>query len=157
MYRAQIKKWTAKAKEPPRLKPEQWNMAGVLSVVLLVMAICQLVSFTSFKKVLLSLGLDAPTAWALGLILVEIWAAVAFYRVKLDPLFRLVGLGMALAVAGFWFILNIQAVSNGLRVPNSGFFGRYLAQIPGWLTLAEAFVFLIATLYVVDMIKNRGK
>ncbi len=160
MYVAQIKKWSAKkakAPEPPRLNQNQWNVAGTLSVVLVVMGICQAVSFSSFKRVLTGLGLDAPTAWAIALILAEVWAATAFYRIKLDPRFRLAGLGLALAIAGFWFVLNVQAVSNDLRIPNSGFFGRYIAQAPSGWTLLEASLFLGATLYIVDMIKNRGK
>ncbi len=38
---------------------------------------------------------------------------------------------------------------------NSGFFGRFLAQQPGWWTAIEASILLFAVIYNVSLLYNR--
>lgn len=140
----------------PRLNDKQWSNVSVLGVLLLAMAVLQLVSFNDFKGVLETIGLGGPTAWAIGLIVAEAWAAVSFFKVRLPSAFRLVGETLAVAVAGFWFIENLQLIAGGATASmvNSGYFGRYLMQSPGWWTAIEASILLLWTIYAVNLTKN---
>ncbi len=142
----------------PRLEDKQWNSISLLGLVLLVMALTQLVSFSAFKDILAVIGLGKPAAWAVGLIIAEVWAASTFFKVRLSSAFRLVGSGLALLVAGFWFVETVRqaAMSPDMASPvsNVGYFGRFLAQQPGWWTIIEVTILLFYTLYAVDLTKN---
>ncbi len=138
----------------PRLSDQQWNGVSLLGIVLLVMAACQLVTFTDFKTTLETIGLGGPAVWAVALIIAEVWAAATFFKVRLSSAFRLVGGLLAILAAGFWFIENLHMISGGATFANSGYFGRYLAQTPGWWTVLEVTVLLFWTVYAVNLTKN---
>lgn len=139
----------------PKLSDRQWGNVNLLGVVLVVMAVCQLVTFNDFKDVLNAIGLGGPTAWAISLIVAELWAAVTFFKVRLSSAFRLIGSLLAILVAGFWFVENLHLISAGASsAANSGFFGRYLEQAPGWWTAVEVTVLLFWTVYAVNLTKN---
>ncbi len=140
----------------PKLSDQQWNNVSVLGIVLLVMAVSQLVSFNDFKGVLDGIGLGGPAAWAVAIIAAEVWAAATFFKVRLSGAFRLVGSLLAVLVAGFWFVENLYLIagSSAGTVSNSGFFGQYLAQAPGWWTVLEVTVLLFWTVYAVNLTKN---
>jgi hypothetical protein len=150
--------WPVKAVDPPALTKTEWILAAVPAVVLLVAAILQLISFSDFTDALSAMGLPGPTAWAVCIILAELWGAAGFFKWRLSTGFRLVSHALAVAVAGFWFIENLQLVSNGLgaQLDNSGFFGRFLAQKPGWWTVAEVTVFLFLVVYKVGLLQNNA-
>jgi hypothetical protein len=151
--------WPVKAVAPPNISNREWVVAGIVGVIFLAMAILQLVSFSDFVDNLSAMGLPGPTAWAVCLISAELWAAAGFFKWRLSIGFRLVSYTMAVVVAGFWFIENLQLVSNGIgeQLDNSGFFGRFLAQQPGWWTVIEASVFLFVVLYKVALLRNNQR
>lgn len=153
--RSQSKSWSVAAMQPPTLRDQQWNMVSLLGILLIAMAVTQVVSFTDFKSWLAAAGLSGPTAWAIGIIIAEVWAAIGFFKIRLSYLFRVISAGLALVVSGFWFILNLQLISNGTAdtLGNSGFFGRFLAQTPGWWTVLEVTVVLFWTLYALGLFK----
>ena len=150
------KKWSEMV-PPPRLTDRQWSNVSVLGVVLLVMAAAQLIGFSEFRSWFVDINVGPETAWAVGLIAAEVWAGLSFLKLRLTSAFRLVGTGLALAVAGFWFVENLQLISGGAAstLTNSGFFGKYFAQAPGWWTAIEASVLVLWTLYAVNLVKNK--
>lgn len=142
----------------PKLSDRDWSGVNLLGLVLIVMAICQLITFTDFKGWLNTIGLGGPAVWAVVLIIAEVWAGVSFMKVRLASAFRMVGLLLAVLVAGFWTVENLQLISGGAAglLPNSGFFGRYLMQSPGWWTAIETTILLYWTIYAVDKVKNKS-
>jgi hypothetical protein len=148
--------WPVKAVNPPALSTKEWVLAGILGAIFLAMAILQLISFADFTDILGAMGLPGPTAWAVCIILAELWGAAGFFKWRLSVGFRLVSYTMAVVAAGFWFVENLQLLSNGVgqTLDNSGFFGRFLAQQPGWWTVVEVSVFLFAVLYKVAHLRN---
>jgi hypothetical protein len=145
--------WPVKAVDPPALGRAQWIWAGIPGVVLLVAAVLQLVSFADFRDALSDMGLPGPTAWAVAVIVAELWGAASLFKLRLSVGFRLVSYTMALAAALFWFVENLQLISNGVggQLNNSGFFGRFLTQKPGWWTVIEVTVLLFWVIYAVEL------
>lgn len=144
--------WKVETTDPPILAREEWLVANGLGVLFIVMAVLQLISFDSFKNILDSLGVSGPRAWAFGIILAELFAAVGFFRLRLSYLARVVSAGLAILVSGFWFILNLQAITGvGSQAASSGLFGKYLNQTPGWWTVLEVTVLLFWTMYAVAL------
>lgn len=139
---------------PPKLDARKWNGLNLLGALFLVMALGQLLGFNEFKGWFSAVGLSPESTWAGALILAEIWAGLSFMRLRLAPAFRLVGHGLGLLVAGFWFIENLNQVTASATVANSGFFGKYLVMAPGWWTVLEVTIFLYYTIYAVDTLKN---
>lgn len=150
--RVQYKGW-AQASDPAKLTNQQWNVAGLLGVIFIVMAVLQIIGFSDFKGWFKAIGFSGPAVWAVVLILAELWAAVAMFKVRLSMGFRTLSAWLAVLVAGFWFIENLRLVSeakSGL-LQNSGFFGKYLPQSPGWWTVIEATIFLFWVIYAVRL------
>lgn len=148
--------WPVKAVDAPKLSNAQWALAAVPGVLLLVAAILQLISFADFRDNLGAMGLPGPTVWAICVIIAELWGAAGFFRLRLSYGFRLVSYGMAVLAAGFWFVENLQLTSNGVgeQLSNSGFFGRFLAQSPGWWTVVEVSIFLFLVVYKVGLLRD---
>jgi len=157
MIRGKLKTWPPKAVDPPKLTDQQWNLMGLLGSVFFVMAILQLISFTYFTDWLKQIGLGAPSVWAAALIMAELWASASFFKLRLSPGFRIVSLSLAVLVSGFWFIQNLRLVSNGASgyLTGSGFFGRFLQQPPGWLTVFETSLLLFFTIFAVNLSKEK--
>jgi hypothetical protein len=151
--------WPVKAVDPPQLTTKHWLVAAVPSFGLLLAAILQLVSFNDFKEVLNSQGLPGSTAWAVVIIFAELWGAAGFLKWRLSVGFRLVSYAMAVAAALFWFIHNLQLVASGAadHLDNSGFFGSYLAQQPGWWTVLEVSIFLFWVIYEIAFLRDHSK
>lgn len=149
---AQISGWT-KTVNPPKLSTTQWNVAGLLGVVFVVMAVLQAIGFSDFKDWLDAIGLGSPATWAVGLIIAELLAAVGLFRLKLPKIVAMLSALAAILVAGFWFIENIRLVSQAAsgELTNSGFFGKFLHQSPGWWTVIEVTVFLFWVIYSVQL------
>jgi len=148
--------WPVKAVDPPKVSSAEWGWAAVPGIILAVMAVLQIVSFADFRDLLDEMGLPGPTAWAVCAIVAELWGAVGFFKLRLSASFRLVSYTMAVLAAGFWFILNLQLVSNGMaaELDNSGFFGRFLAQQPGWWTVLEVTLLLWLVVYNVGLLRD---
>ena len=145
---AQLKGWTEMV-DPPKLTIRQWNIAGLAGVVLIVAAILQAIGFGDFRDWLESIGFGSPAVWAVGIIVAELWAAAGFFKLPLMTGFRMIGALLAILVAGFWFIQNLRLVSEGAagELANSGFFGKFLQQSPGWWTVIEVTALLLLVVY----------
>ena len=145
--------WQVPMSDPPALTSRQWAIMNVLGLIFLVMAIFQLLSISDFRDGLANLGIAEPGFWAVAIILGEFWAAASFFKLRLSYAFRLMSGAAALLVAGFWFVANIQVLANGFgdALASSYFFGGYLNQAPGWLTVIEASLLLFATLYAANL------
>jgi hypothetical protein len=155
--KVQKKGWPVKASAPPKLSNTRWSLSGVVGVILLAMAVLQLISFADFRDALETSGLSAPTAWAVCIIVAELWGSVGFFKIPLSSLFRQISYVMAVLAAGFWFIYNIQLVTGNTEfsaVTNSAFFGRFLQQTPGWWTVIEATALLFAVVYKVGLLRD---
>lgn len=152
--KVQAKGWPVKAVDAPKVSNRSWMGAGVLGVVFIAMAVLQLVSFSDFKDDLDALGLAGPSTWAVLIILAEFWGAAGFFKLRLSRGFRTVSYGLAVLVAGFWFLANVQATANGLAAHSSGFFGRFLNQTPGWWSVIEVTIFLFWVLSEVSALYN---
>jgi hypothetical protein len=148
--------WPVKAVAPPLLTTRQWAAAAVPGLVLLAAAITQLVSFTDFVDALRAMGLPAPTAWAVCIIVAELWGAAGFFKWRLSVGFRLVSNALAVAAGLFWFVESLQLVANdvGAQLNNSGYFGRFLAQSPGWWTVVESTLLLLWIVYEVGIMRD---
>jgi hypothetical protein len=149
---AQFKGWTQMA-DPPKLTSTQWNIAGLTGIILIVMAILQLIGFGDFKDWLGSIGLSSPAVWAVCLVIAELVGALAFFKLPILGGVRLLSGALAVLVAGFWFIQNLRLVSDGAsgQLANSGYFGKFLNQAPGWWTVIEATAFLALVVYSVSL------
>jgi hypothetical protein len=145
--------WKVPITSPPMLTKQQWDLANLLAVVLIIMAVLQLISFADFRDGLATMGLSAPSIWAVVVILAELWAAAGFFRWRLSYGFRLGSTFLAVAVAAFWFIVQAQTLSNGAaEIMHSSFlFGHYLNQTPGWWTLAEVTALLFLSLFITSL------
>jgi hypothetical protein len=148
--------WPVKAVAPPVLTKTQWVLVAVPGIVLFVAAILQLASFADFVDALRSMGLPGPTAWAVCLIVAELWGAAGFFMWRLSIGFRLVAYTMALAAALFWFIESVQLVTNnvGSKLDSNGFFGSFLNQKPGCWTVLEATILLFWIIYSIGLMRD---
>jgi hypothetical protein len=154
----QLKGWAQMA-DPPRLTTREWNVAGLVGVVLIVTALLQAIGFGDFRDWLESIGLGSPAVWAVGIIVAEVWAAVGFFKLPLMNGFRMISSLLAILVAGFWFVQNLRLISEGAagELSNSGFFGGFLKQSPGWWTVIEVTVFLILVTYSLRLTSGWSK
>lgn len=144
--------WDVGTVDPPILTSMEWLFCNLLGVVFMAMAILQLISFSDFRDILTSLGVEPSGTWAAAVIFAEIFAAAGLFRLRLSYLFRAFSASLALLASGFWFVTTTQAVSGGLdKLPSTGFFGRFLNQQPGWLTVIEAALLLLFSMYGVAL------
>ena len=147
--------WSGGAKVPS-LTAMNWNVMAIPAAVLAVMAILQIISFNEFKDWLQSIRIGWPTAVAVGIIVAELWGALSLLRIPMPPVLRFIGVALAILVTGFWFIETLYlATSTAGQLPNSGYFGKYLAQSPGWWTVLEATVMLFLIVYAAELLKWR--
>lgn len=138
----------------PAINTTAWNILAIPAAVFFVMAILQAISFTAFKNYLDGQRIGIPTVTGILIIIAGFWAALSLLRIPLPYVFRSFGILLALLVAGFWFIENLFFTTNsGGQLPNSGFFGRYLAQSPGWWTVLEVSIMLFLVVYAARLLK----
>lgn len=143
----------------PNLSQRQWNMLAVPAIVLAVMAILQIISFGKFKDWLDEIRVGWPAAVAVAIIICELWGAISFLQISMSSVVRRVGVWLAILVTGFWFYENLQLASSGGagQLPNSGFFGNYLKQSPGWWTILEIAILFFWVLYAAETLKRAGR
>ncbi|MBI2285602.1 hypothetical protein HYU82_02155 [Candidatus Saccharibacteria bacterium] len=155
---AQLKGWTEMT-DPPKLSTREWNITGLVGVVLIVMAVLQVIGFGDFRDWLESIGLGSPAVWAVGIIVAELWAAVGFFKLPVMTGFRMVSGLLAILVAGFWFVQNLRLVSEGAagELSSSGLFGKFLEQSPGWWTVIEVSALLFLVAYGVNLASGWSK
>lgn len=144
--------------DKPELNQNQWNVLAVPAIVLAVAAVLQIISFGHFKDWLDGIGVGGPAVVAVILIIAELWGAVSLLQVGIGRAWRWVGLTLAVLVSGFWFLENITQTTNGniTLAPNSGFFGRYLMQAPGWWTVVEVSILFFWVVYAAELLKWRS-
>ena len=143
----------------PELSSMSWNLLAIPAAILAVMAILQIVGFSSFHDWLNGIGVGWSTAVAVVLIIAELWGAVSLLRVPMSAMMRFLGISLAVLASGFWFVENLKLVTNSPAgaLPNSGFFGKYLTQNPGWWTVIEATIVLFWLVYAAELLKKTGK
>lgn len=141
----------------PELNQRHWSLLAVPAVVLLVMALLQLISFGKFKDWLDSIKVGWPAVVAVLVIIAELWGAVSLTKLNMNQGLRFFGVAAAVLVAGFWFVENAQLLVNGgyQDLHNSGFFGNFLRQTPGWWTMVEASLLLFWIVYAAELLKWR--
>ncbi len=108
--------WPVKPVAPPKLSDMEWALSSLVGLILIVMAVLQLTSFGDFRDLLDKMGLPGASAWAFFIILAELWGSIGFFKIPLSPAFRLVSYTLAVAVSGFWFVQNLQLISNGMSI-----------------------------------------
>lgn len=152
----QLAKWAIESKKPPKLEEQQWNLIGLLGIVFLIMALLQLWSFTNFKDWLSASGMSGAASWAVLIILFELLAAIGLFKVGLSYMARVVTVCAVVLASGFWFIDTIRLVSGSYVdiLKNSGFFGRFIQQTPGWWTIIEVTLLLTWSMYAVGLFKD---
>lgn len=140
----------------PEVDQSRWSLMAIPAAVLAVMAILQIISFGHFKDWLDEVRIGWSAGVAVILIIAELWGAVSLLRVPLNAAFRYIGIVLAVLVSGFWFVENLQLAANGGagQLPNSGFFGKYLAQSPGWWTVLEVTIMLFWVIYSAELFKR---
>ena len=151
-----LKRSATHATGPPNLGRQHSGMVNLLGLVFVAMAICQLISFNEFEIILALGGLSSDMPWAIMLILAELLAAVGFFRLHISHMLRVSSAISALDVSGFWFILNVKLISEGMAglLPNIGFFGDFLAQSPGWWTTVETTILFLWVVYALDLMRS---
>ena len=133
----------------------QFDMSMLLAVVLLVMALLQIVSFSAFSDWFSAIGYSNGSSYAILVIILEILGALGFVRLALPSIVRTVSRICAVLAAGFWFITSIRLVTDSMsQVSSSGFFGKYLTQAPSWWTVFEATLLMLWTLYALEATKQ---
>ena len=144
--------------ELPELSQSEWNVMAIPAAVLAVMGILQLISFGKFKDWLDAVGVGWPAVVAVLLIVSELLGAVSMLRVPMSATVRKTGLVLAVLATGFWFLKNIQLVNSGGADAsgNSGFFGKYLTQAPGWWTVIEITILLALVIYAVKAFRREN-
>jgi hypothetical protein len=148
--------WKVPLTKPAKLTKEQWSLANVLGFLLVVMAVLQLVSVADFRDGLAVMGLHAPSLWVIVIILCELWAAAGFFKWTLSYGFRYASTTAAIFVAGFWFLMQMQIFANGSAdiMGSSYFFGRFLNQSPGWLTVVETVLVFGAIIFTASLTRT---
>lgn len=157
-YRDYRSNWSGGDKTPG-LSPARWNVLAVPAAVLVVMAILQVISFGKFKDFLDNIHIGWPVAVAIVIIIAELWGAVSLLRVPMGAMLRFLGIALAVIVVGFWFIENLYLVtSEGAKaLQNSGYFGKYLSQTPGWWSVIEITIMLFWVVYAAELLKWRAE
>jgi uncharacterized integral membrane protein len=143
--------------QKPNISQTQWYVLAVPAIVLLLMAVLQIISFGKFKDWLTEIRVGWPAAAAVLIILAEILGAISLTQINMDRTLRFIGVSLAVLVSGFWFVENLQLASSGGagQLPNSGFFGNFLTQSPGWWTIMEVTILLFWVIYAAELLKNR--
>ncbi len=141
----------------PELTQMHWNLLAIPAAVLAVMAVLQIASFGTFKDLLNMAGIGWAVGTAVILIILELWGALSLLRIPMNRMWRFLGLSLAVLAVGFWFVENLYFVTSNLAMTlgNSGYFGKYLAQTPGWWSVVEASIMLFWLVYAAELIKWR--
>lgn len=155
-YRDYRSNWSG-GNNVPGLSPAGWNALAVPAAVLFVMAVLQVIGFGKFKDFLDTINVGWPVVVGIVVIIAEVWGAVSLLRVPMGGMLRFLGVALAVLVVGFWFIENLYLVtSEGARaLQNSGYFGKYLSQTPGWWTVIEVSALLFWVVYAAELLKWR--
>jgi hypothetical protein len=144
--------------DKPDLGQKHWLLLAIPAVVLLAMAILQAVSFGKFKNWLEEIRIGWPAVVAVAVILAELWGAASLLQVSWPRAVRYIGLTLAVLVSFFWFVENLTLAANGGagQLQNSGFFGSYLTQSPGWWTILAVSVLLFWVVYAAELLNWSG-
>jgi hypothetical protein len=149
-------KWPVKVSALPKLSSKQWLISQTLGVILLVMAVAQLMSFSKFADSLTALDFSIAKAGAAAILFFEFWAAISFLKLKQSRGFRTAGNCFAIIVALFWFIDACRAAAESAEGSAMGtnFFGNYLSMSAGWNAVIEATVFAALVGYTLVAIRS---
>jgi hypothetical protein len=156
--------WPVRSEPPPVLTNHQWFWMSLVGFVLVLMALLQLFSFSSFDGTFQALGINPHRLWAAIVIIAELWGAASLFRVRLSRGFRSISRLFAGGTALFWSAEAIRAwvqiprsevlINGSYRLPGTGFFGRFLYQQPGWWAVIEAVVLCYLILYALEISRS---
>jgi hypothetical protein len=149
------RRWTAVPVDPPVLTDLQWGVAGLVGLVLILMAVAQILSIKDFEENFALQGFTETRLLSVIVILAELWAAAGLFKIRLSRLFRKVSNGAALLVGLFWFSWTAYSVT-GLIHYSGNFFGRFAGQLPGWVTIIETLVVVWLITYLVSTMHNNS-
>ena len=152
----QLMRWAIESKKPPKLDERQWNNIGLLGIVFLAMVVLQLWSFSNFKDWITASGMSGASSWAVVIVLVEALAAIGLFKIGLSYMARVITATAVVLASGFWFVESVRLVSGSYLevLKNSGYFGRFLQQTPGWWTIIEVTILLAWSMYAVNLFKD---
>ena len=145
--------------QKPNLSQFQWYIMAVPAIVLLLMAGLQILSFGKFKDWLTEIRVGWPAVVAVMIIVAELLGALSLTQANISRSLRFTGLTLGVLVSGFWFVENLQLASSGGagQLPNSGFFGDFLTQSPGWWSIMEVTILFFWIIYAAELIKPQNK
>ena len=150
--------WSMEMADPPKLTNTQWNLIGLLGVILIVAAILQAIGFNDFKGWFQSVGFNSGTAATVAVLMIiaELWAALSMFKLRLIPWFRTIGVYLAVLVAGFWFVENLRLISaqGAEEISSSGFFGKFLELSPGWWSVLGITAVLFWVIYSAGLLEK---
>jgi len=154
------RRWTPVAIEPPTLSNNQWYLSSIVGIVLIAAAFLQIFSFQDFSNNFSDMGLSSANWWAGAVLLAEIWGAASFFKIRLSWLFRKFSNFFAIAVAGFWFFESVRQAAMApdelSPLDTMNYFGRFLAQAPGWWSVIEITAFSFLVLYALEMLRAKS-
>lgn len=132
---------------------------AVPAIILLLMAALQIISFGKFKDWLTEIRVGWPAFVAVMIIVAELLGALSLTQVSISRSLRFTGLTLGVLVSGFWFVENLQLASSGGagQLPNSGFFGDFLTQSPGWWSIMEVTILFFWVIYAAELLKPPQK
>ncbi len=136
------------AVDPPKLSTEQWQLAGVVGVLLVSFALCQVFSFQHFTDSLQIMGLSGTSGLGVMIILMELWGAACCFRLKLSSLFRLVSATFMVLVTGLWLEISLQALVKNNPVESLGLWGSLVGIPLNWLTVAMLAALFLTSVHV---------
>jgi len=135
----------------PARTAESKKVAWLYAIILDLMALFQILSFSRFIMVIDSYwlpgGLPSSSFIAGALIGAELLAIPFLLRLKLSPAFRVFSMGLSWVVALAWLLLTLDAqiTTNDLR--NVGFLGGDIQLVPGWWAVCISVAFGVLAIW----------
>jgi glucan phosphoethanolaminetransferase (alkaline phosphatase superfamily) len=139
----------ATAAPTPKTK-DVLKMSRVYAVLLIVMAVCQILTFSQFINQFDSFGFPGghPFSHLLAALIVtsELLALPFLLRARMSPLARYISLVSGWVVGLLWIYVTLFLLTTINSVMNIGFLGALVNLIPGWwaVFISVAFVLLAA-------------
>jgi hypothetical protein len=129
------------------------KMTRIYAVVLIIFALCQIITFEKFLTLFQSFGLPGGTPFshflATFIIITELFALPFLLRVRLSPLARYISMLSGLLVAVLWLYVSLFVLSSVNAVTNIGFLGTVASLLPGWWSVLISVAFGLLAIWSV--------
>jgi hypothetical protein len=127
------------------------TMSRLYAILLAVIALCQLITFTDFLTLLSSFGFPGghPFAHFLGgfILFSEILAIPFLLKVKMSPLARVISMVFGWLVSIEWLYISLFLFFTINAVTNVGFLGTVVSLVPGWWTILISISFGLLSIW----------